>query len=148
MQLATDGAFLQAGLCNGMALADLLPGTLAALTDWGYIVARQHPGADGFFFADSPTCSAPSAANDIIDIESARTLNKAARLIRQALLPQLKGPLLLSPDGTLQPQVLNELEKRAGSTLEVQMSRNGELSAYDVYIDPEQVIASGSELKN
>jgi hypothetical protein len=147
MQLQGDGSFMQAGLCNGTANEDLLPGGLAALSDAGYVVATQHPGADGFFFGDSPTCSAPSATNDITDIESARTLNKAARLIRQALLPQLKGPLLLQADGTLQPQVLNELEKKAGSTLEVQMGRTGELSAYDVYIDPEQVIASGSELK-
>jgi hypothetical protein len=146
-QLATDGRFLQAGLCNGVANADLLPGALAALHGKGYILALQHPGIDGFFFSDSPTCSTPSPLNDLTTIEANRTVNKAARLIRQALLPVLKGPLLLNADGTLQPQVLNELEKKAGSTLEVQMSRAGELSAYDVYIDPEQVLSSGSDLK-
>jgi hypothetical protein len=147
MQLQGDGRFMQAGLCNGKANEDLLPGELGALNDFGYIVATQHPGADGFFFADSPTCSAPSATNDLINIESVRTINKGARLIRQALLPQLKGPLLLQANGTLQPQVLNELEKKAGSTLEVQMGRTGEISAYDVYIDPEQVLSNGGDFE-
>jgi hypothetical protein len=144
-QLATDGMFLQAGLSNGVANEDLLPGALAGLHDAGYIVALQHPGIDGFFFSDSPTAAA--ADSDYANIESVRTVNKAARLIRTALLPSLKGPLLLQADGTLRPEVLNELEKKAGSLLDVQMSRAGELSAYDVYIDPEQVLSSGGELK-
>lgn len=141
-QLASDGSFEQAGLSNGEANENLLPGDLGSLHDKGYIVALQHPGADGFFFSDSPTCIGKDS--DYCQIENVRTVNKMARLIRVALLPQLKGPLLLQDDGTLQPQVLTELEDKGGNALNVNMSRNGELSAYDVYIDPTQVLSSSS----
>jgi hypothetical protein len=144
-QLQGDGYFLQAGLCNGKANEDLLPGDLGALDGKGYIVATQHPGTDGFFFADSPTCAA--ADSDFANIESTRTINKGARLIRTALLPFLKGPLQVTGEGTLQPQVLTELEQKGRTALEVNMGRAGEISALDVYIDPEQKVLSGSTLK-
>jgi hypothetical protein len=141
-QLASDGSFLQAGLTNGKANEDLLPGDLASLNEKGYIAVMQHPGADGLFFTDSPTCT--SKAADDCQIENVRTINKAARLIRQALLPTLKGPLLLNPDGTLQPQVLAGLEALGASALDVNMARAGEISAQDVYIDPETVLSAST----
>lgn len=144
-QLMGDGSFLQAGLSTGVANEDLPEGELGAYHDKGYIVALQHPGADGFFFSDSPTCTADDS--DFSTIENVRTVNKAATLIRAALLPQLKGPLRLNADGTLQAQVLNELEQRGRSGIEVQMARTGEISALDVYIDPEQQVLSGSTLE-
>jgi hypothetical protein len=143
--LQGDGQFLDAGLSSGTANADLLPGELGSLHDKGYIVAMQHPGADGFYFSDSPTCTA--LTSDYAWIENTRTANKATAVIRTALLPQLKGPLLLNADGTLQEQVRGELEGKARQALEVQMSRKGELSALDVYIDPAQVLSSGAELE-
>jgi hypothetical protein len=139
-QLAGDGSFLQAGITNGKANEDLLPGDLASLHERGYIAVMQHPGADGLFFTDSPT--ATGADKDDCTIENVRTINKAARLIRQALLPTLKGPLLLNPDGTLQPQVLGDLEAAGASALEVNMARAGEISAKDVYIDPATVLSA------
>jgi hypothetical protein len=142
-QLAGDGSFLAAGLANGTANEDLLPGELAGLHDKGYIVALQHPGADGLFFSDSPTCVGKES--DYCQIENVRTVNKAAALIRRALLPQLKGPLLLNEDGTLQPQVLGDLEERGAQALTVGMARPGEISALDVYINPETVLSSSSE---
>jgi hypothetical protein len=141
-QLRGDGSFENAGISNGVANADLLPGDLAALNDKGYIVVIQHPGADGFFFADSPTCIGKDS--DYCQIENVRTINKMARLVRQALLPQLKGPLLLQADGTLQPQVLGELEEKGANALTVNMGRTNELSALEVYIDPAQVLSSST----
>jgi hypothetical protein len=143
--LQGDGNFLDAGLSNGTANADLLPGELAALHDLGYIVAVQHPGADGFYLSDTPTCTALNS--DYAWIENTRTANKATVIIRTALLPQLKGPLLLNEDGTLQEQIRAELEAKARLALEVNMSRRGELSALDVYIDPEQVLSGGADLE-
>jgi hypothetical protein len=72
-QLAGAGSFLAAGLSNGVANEDLLPGDLAGLHDKGYIVAMQHPGADGLFFSDSPTCT--SKDSDFCQIENVRTVN-------------------------------------------------------------------------
>jgi hypothetical protein len=107
-----------------------------------------HPGFDGLFFSDSPTCVGKDS--DYCTIENVRTVNKAARLIRTALLPQLKGPLPLNADGTLQTQVLGELEGKGAAALDVNMARNKdgsgpEISAKDVYINPDTVLSSSSE---
>jgi len=144
-QLAGDGSFLSAGLSNGKTLQELLPGEAAALHDKGYILAIQHPGIDGFFFSDSPTATA--AAGDYSQLENVRTINKAARVVRAALLPALKGPLPLTREGKLQPQVVGELESKGRSALEALMLRTGEISQLDVFIDPDQLVVSSSELQ-
>jgi hypothetical protein len=142
--LTGDGSFLSAGLSNGKALAELLPGDLAALADKGYIVVRQHAGLDGFFFSDTPTCTA--ATSDYAYLENIRTTNKAARVVRRALLPALNGPLLVNPDGTLQAQVIGELQGKAVASLNASLAQPGEVSALAVYIDPAQNVVSTSVL--
>ncbi len=141
--LTGDGAFVQGGLSNGKALAELLPGDLAAYADKGFIVARQHAGLDGVYFSDSPTATALSS--DYAFLENARTANKAARLVRRALLPALNGPLPLTGAGRLQPDAIGELEAQATAALDAGMARAGEVSALAVVIDPAQdVLGTGT----
>lgn len=141
--LTGDGQFLNAGVSNGATIGQLLPGDLGALADKGYLVARQHAGLDGFYFSDSPTCTDESS--DYAFIENVRTTNKAARLVRRALLPALNSPLPVNTNGTLQAQVIGELQGKAVAGLNV-MSQAGEVSALAVYIDPNQNVVSTSKL--
>ncbi|WP_142294030.1 DUF2586 family protein, partial [Staphylococcus aureus] len=143
--LASDGRFLQAGLSNGKALSELLAGDLEGLHDKGYLFALQHVGFDGFFWNDSHTCTAPDS--DYAYLENVRVGNKAARIGRQSLLASLNGPLLLSANGQLQPQTVGEFEAKGKSALEAQMTRNGEISACDVYLDPEQDVLATSRVE-
>lgn len=141
--LTGSGQFLNGGLSNGATLAQLLPGDLAAFAAKGYIVIRQHAGLDGCYFSDSPTCTLPSS--DYAYLENVRTTNKAARLVRTALLPALNGPLPVSADGTLQAQAIGELQGKAVAGLGA-MSQAGEVSALAVFIDPAQNVVSTSQL--
>ncbi|QKG57004.1 DUF2586 family protein [Hymenobacter sp. BRD128] len=142
--LTSGGAFLNAGLSNGATVAQLLPGDLGAFAGKGFIVVRQHAGLDGFYFSDSPTCTVVSS--DYATIENVRTANKAARLVRTALLPSLNGPLPVNADGTLQAQVIGELSGRATATLSAGLAQPGEVSALSVFIDPTQNVISTSRL--
>ncbi|MDO7877377.1 DUF2586 family protein [Hymenobacter sp. ASUV-10] len=142
--LTGDGSFVNAGLSNGKALSELLPGDLGALSDKGFIVVRQHAGLDGFYFSDTPTCTVVSS--DYAQLENVRTTNKAARVCRTALLPALNGPLPVNADGTLQAQVIGELQGKAKTALNAALLESGEASALGVYIDPAQNVISDSKL--
>ena len=142
--LTGGGSFLNAGLSNGATLGQLLPGDLGAYAEKGYIAVRQHAGLDGFYFSDSPTCTVPSS--DYAYLENVRVTNKAARLVRTALLPSLNGPLPLNADGTLAAQVVGELQGKATAGLTAGLLQSGEASALGVYIDPAQNVLSTSTL--
>jgi hypothetical protein len=142
--LTGDGSFLSGGLSNGKALTELLPGDLGALSDKGYIVVRQHAGIDGLYFSDTPTCTVVSS--DYAYIENVRTTNKAARVVRTALLPALNGPLPVNADGTLQAQAIGELQGKATAALTAALLQTGEASALAVYINPTQNVISTSLL--
>jgi hypothetical protein len=140
--LASDGRFLSAGLANGKALGELLPGDLEGLHAKGYLLAMPHVGFDGFYWNDSHTCT--NLASDYAYLENVRTLGKAARVVRAALLPSLKGPLPLNADGTLRASAVGELEAKGKSALDANLGRAGEISASDVYIDPAQDVLATS----
>ncbi len=142
--LATDGRFLSAGLANGKSLGELVAGDLEGLHDKGYVFALQHTGFDGFYFNDSHT--ATPLDGDYAYLENVRTSNKAARIVRQTLLPSLKGPLPLNADGTLQAQTVGDFEAKSKTALEANMQRNGEISACDVYVDPAQDVLATSRV--
>ncbi|MDX5437296.1 MAG: DUF2586 domain-containing protein, partial [Pontibacter sp.] len=85
-------------------------------------------------------CAALSS--DYAYIENSRTINKAARVVRAALLPLLKGPVPLNASGQLLAQNVGDMESRGLSALQQAMSRNGEISEADVYINPDQDVAT------
>ncbi len=142
--LTSGGSFLKAGLSNGQDGSGLLPTDYDILTENGYIFAVQHTGYDGYFWNDSPTATNPDS--DYAYLENTRTMNKAARVVRQALLPSLKGPLPLTADGKLQAQHVGELEAQCKMALTANMARAGEISACEVYIDPAQDVLATSVL--
>jgi hypothetical protein len=141
--LASDGAFLQAGLSNGSALSAMTSGDLAGLHEKGYIFGRTHTGIDGVFFNDSHTCTV--ATSDYAYIENNRTMHKAARLIRTVLLPFVNGPVPMQ-NGQISAPFVAEMEAKATTMLESNMSRNGELSELEVYIDPTQDVLASSQI--
>jgi hypothetical protein len=142
--LSSGGAFLKAGVANGQSGTTLLSTDYEALYEKGYIFAMQHTGYDGYFWNDSPTATA--VTSDYAYLENSRTMNKAARVVRQALLPSLKGPLPLTADGKLQAQHIGELEAKSKMALTANMGRAGEISDCDVYIDPAQDVLATSVL--
>lgn len=138
----TGEGFAKAGFVGGEEVKTL--GTLSDLNEKRYIFARTHTGLAGLYFNDSSTCTA--GTSDFAYVENNRTINKATRLLRTALLPKLASPVLVDIDGKLPQSVSKSFEGLCRSALEG-MVANQEVSDFDVYVDPKQNILSTSELK-
>ncbi len=139
----SDGSEMEvAAIANGR----LRPNTATAemLTNKGYIVAYKEVDIAGTYFNDAPT--ACPANSDYAYIEANRTMDKAIRGIRAALLPELRGTVYIDPDtGCLRADTIAYLQETANAPL-VEMSKSGELSGYQAEIDPDQNILSTSVL--
>ncbi|KIA93918.1 hypothetical protein OA93_20875 [Flavobacterium sp. KMS] len=138
----TGEGFSKAGFIGGQEIKTL--GTLSELNEKRYIFAKTHTGLPGVYFNDSHTCTL--GTSDFAYVENNRTINKATRLLRTALLPKLASPVLVDIDGKLPQSVSKNFEGLCRSALEG-MVANQEVSAFDVYVDPKQNILATSELK-
>jgi hypothetical protein len=138
----TGEGFAKAGFVGGAAIKTL--GTLSTLNEKRYIFAKKHTGLPGVYFNDSHTCTL--GTSDFAYIESNRTINKATRLLRTALLPKLASPVLVDIDGKLPQSVSKAFEGLCRAALEG-MVANQEVSVFDVYVDPKQNILATSELR-
>lgn len=120
-------------------------GEMVTLNNSKYIFARRHIGLPGLYFNDSHTCTVQTS--DFTFIEANRTIHKAARIARTALLPKLNSPVLVDPDsGKLAPSVVKGFETLCRAALE-RMISNEEVSQIDVYVNPNQDILANSELE-
>jgi len=138
----TGNGFAKPGFVGGKEIKSL--GDLRTLNDKRYIFTQTHTGVAGVYFNDSHTCT--TGTSDFAYIENNRTINKATRLLRTALLPKLASPVLVDIDGKLPQSVSKSFEDLCRNALEG-MVANQEVSAFDVYVDPKQNILATSELK-
>lgn len=138
------GGNLETAAIGGVPYHTLSQGTINTIHDNGGVFLRTHTGKAGIYFNDSHT--ATEITSDYAYIENNRTIHKAVRLIRQALLPRLNSPVLIDPEtGKLSPEVVKSIETEGRRALE-EMLKNQEVSAIDILVDPEQNILSTSEL--
>lgn len=130
-------------IADGQEYNAIAGSVLTALNTKGYLFFRKHVGLAGAYLNDSH--SATSATSDFAYIENNRTLQKAKRNIRTALLPMLNSPLTVNADGTLSADSVKFFENLASKPLE-RMQAAGELSNFSVYIDPAQDVLATSQL--
>jgi hypothetical protein len=109
----------------------------------GYLFLKRHLGIAGSYLNDSHTATA--ATSDYAQIENNRTMQKAKRNVRAALLPDLNSPLTVDADGKLAPDTVKYFENKADRPLSLMVSAT-ELSTYQVIVDPEQNVLSTSKL--
>lgn len=138
------GKWLKGGLSGGTALTSYTPAQLNQLDDKGYIFSRSIAQLAGLYFNDSHTCT--EVKDDYSRVERNRTMDKAIKAVRGALVPKLNSPLLVDEDtGFLQPFVIADFETLAQSKLD-EMRRAGEISGGSVYINPEQNVLTSDLL--
>ncbi len=129
---------------NNKKLSDITEGVKESINDSGALFFRTHIGRAGIYFNDSHTCTL--LTDDFAYIENNRTIDKAVRAIRAALLPRLNSPVLVDPEtGKLNAGVVKSYENDGRRALE-QMLNNTEVSGIDIFVDPNQNILSTSEL--
>ncbi|MCC9016472.1 DUF2586 family protein [Flavobacterium lipolyticum] len=138
----TGEGFSKVGFIGGQPIKSLADSR--TLNEKKYIFVKTHTGLPGLYFNDSHTCT--TGTSDYAYVENNRTINKATRLLRTALLPKLASPVLVDIDGKLPQSVSKSFEGLCRSALEG-MVANQEVSAFDVYVDPKQNILATSELK-
>lgn len=132
-------------MANGQLINALDPNLLDTLNTNGYIFLRTHVGISGSYFNDSHT--AVTVTSDYAYIEANRTMDKAIRGVRTYVLPQLNGPVKVdASSGKLDHNTIKYIEDLANEPL-VQMARDGELSGFKAYIDPDQDVLATSQLE-
>lgn len=127
---------------NGDLVKSLSQSVIDAVDAKGYIFLLKYESDGQVYFNDSHT--AVVISSDYAYIEANRTMDKAIRQVRKALLPQLNGPVLVDPQtGHLAPEYVTHIENLGDSALE-QMERDGELSGYQTFVNPDQDVISSS----
>jgi len=133
-----------AAFVDGTLMTDLLLTDLDVMSSKRYLFLRKHVGQAGSYWNDSFTADKPES--DYGYIENNRTIDKAVRGIYKALLPHLSGPIHVDANtGRVSVGTITFLETLAEDTL-VRMERDGELSGFNVIIDPNQSILGTSKL--
>lgn len=129
---------------NGQLVSALSTSAQGALKDKGYLILRKYlPKLAGTYFERCPT--ATLVTSDFAWMEYNRVIDKAIRLVDSVLTPNLNGTLLLNDDGTLQDDTIGYFEDLCKGQLNA-MENDGEISASQVLIDPEQDVLSTSNL--
>jgi Protein of unknown function (DUF2586) len=119
--------------------------SLDALHSKRFVVLRKHIGRAGTYFNDSFT--AVIATSDYAALESVRTMNKCKREVRAELLPDLNSPLTVDAQtGKLAASTVGYFEAKAGRPL-ARMQSAGEISGFQVYVNPNQDILATSVLQ-
>lgn len=109
----------------------------------GFIFLRKHIGLAGSYFNDSHT--AISKSSDYAFIENVRVIDKGVRQTRTFLLPSLNSPLYVDEDGKLTEDTIAVFKNDAERPLET-MQTEGEISAFEVIINPDQNVLTTSRL--
>lgn len=136
---ASQSIFLNANLSNNSAASDY-EADFDLLWNKGYTFAQRIAGQEGTYFIDAPTCT--PRANMVSFWRHARTLHKASRAVRAALLPEVNRPVEVDPDtGLLAPRFVSLFEGIARGALDLMIGAE-ELSGFQVYVNPEQNISA------
>lgn len=131
-------------LSDGKLVKPLSAADKKSLTTKGYIYAGSYDGYAGVFYNSSPT--AVQIASDYAYIENNRVWNKAARLIRNTLIPEVKGVVKKDPvTGFIKSTTITRWSTLLKKKLEELVAAD-EISGYDVFIDPKQVLGETSPL--
>ena len=108
--------------------------------DLGYIYAGNFAGYGGCFFSDSHTCT--DTESDYCYIERNAIWNKAARIIRETLIPRIRSKVQADPStGYIKNTTITDWDGRVRKALEP-MKSAGNVADFDIYINPNQAAVS------
>ena len=140
-----DTGMYKPGFVDGKAYKDLSVTQMTKLEAMRLIFAKTFAGYSGSYISDSYTMD--EATSDYNAIERVRTMDKAARGVRNYLLPFVGSPVEIDAQTGKIDAATIEMWKNEGNRFLEQMERDGELSGFEVYIDAEQNILSTSTIE-
>ena len=137
--------WLTSYLSDGTLTESLSKVDLKSLDTKGYIYTTSYEGYSGIYFNNSST--AILKTSDYAYIENNRVWNKAARIIRQTLIPRIKSNFQKDPlTGFIKDSTVAYWISLVNKALE-QMQKDEEISGFDFYINPKQYVSDESPIK-
>lgn len=141
---------LQIPQINEVLVDDITSNTIESLEENGYIFFVKYTDYSGIYINNSFTCTTDT--DDYNRIEKNRTWNKAARLIRIAMLPYVNSPITVNESGQIDSVTIAAMEA-AGNKAIRPMFQAGEISGPDPLgstppftIDPNQNILANPNI--
>lgn len=142
----TNGYYLNGGLSSGSHINTYTDDNLDLLNEKGLNFATLVPGVIGYHIVD--TNSASAITSDYAYVENNRTIKKAIRLARVAVLPKVKSRLYVDPNtGKLQPEISKSLEVVAQEALRPMLADGDISGGIDCFVDPNQNVLTTSKLE-
>ena len=137
--------FISAGLSNGKNSNELSVDDQRELNKLGYIFVGSFVGFAGFYFSNSHTCE--TADSDYAFIERNCIWNKAARIIRQTLIPRVRSKVEADPaTGYIRGTTIDDWNARVRRATEVMLIA-GNCAEISTYINPNQAAVSTNPFK-
>lgn len=145
MMDSTRNLWINTALSNGTLLPAVSKADQKTLNDKGYIYASSFQGYTGVFFSNSHTCVAKDT--DYAYIEYNAVWNKAAKLIRNTLIPRVRSRIDADPTtGYISSETIAYWSGLLRQALDGMVNAN-DIADYDIYIDPAQMAVSDMPVK-
>ena len=136
----TTGKWVNVSLSNGNLLTSVSRSDQKTLNEKGYIYAGTFEGYTGVFFSNSHTCT--EKTSDYAYIEFNSVWNKAAKIIRNTLIPRVRGIVKADPStGYIATETISYWDSLIRKALDG-MVASDDISGYDIYINPSQKAVS------
>lgn len=128
---------------TGELASSLSASVLDQLDAYRYIFATNLSNYSGTYINNDWTCIAQTS--DYNRLCRNLVINKASVGIYTGVLPLLKSRLILNADGTLNEVTIQQFLTAAGTPVG-QMQKDGDVSAYEVTVDPTQDVLSTNKI--
>lgn len=134
------GRWLNVAISNGTLLSAVSRSDQKTLNEKGYIFAGSFEGYTGVFFSNSHTCI--PKASDYAYIEYNAVWNKAAKLVRNTLIPRVRSQVKSDPStGYIATETVSYWDSLVRKALD-EMVKADNIAGYDIYINPKQAAVS------
>lgn len=142
----TLGRWINPALSNGTLMINVSVDTdQKTLNEKGYIYANSFEGYSGVFLSNSHTCV--DKDTDYAYIEYNAVWNKAARLVRNTLIPRIRGQVKADPEtGNIATDTISYWDSLVRKALDVMVIAN-DIAGFDIYINPNQKVVSDKPFK-
>lgn len=136
----TARRWISPALSNGILMTDVSKADQTLLNDKGYIYAGSFQGYTGVFLSNSHTCV--DKGSDYAYIEYNAVWNKAAKLVRNTLIPRVRGQVKADPaTGFIATDTISYWDSLVRKALDT-MVNAGDTAGFDIYINPRQAAVS------
>lgn len=132
----TLSRWLTAALSDGTPFRSLTGAQATALAEKGYIFVGKFENYDGWYLSGCPTAVVDSSDYAFFNFNC--IWNKAARIIRNTLIPLVRSKVSKELDGTIKSTWIASAEEKVKNAVTAQLINTGNAEAFDVYINPAQ----------